>query len=215
MMIDPRKLPNSSITELILATPLTSDLLLVFQQLGLFSQWNRSKFLFPFSSRCRKSIKEIIVSVFHCRDDPGQQMSVCFTISITTFDLEQITARAQSRPSHVGIGVQVITLLPVRVQYVLYCIIFFQVIFIFPYSGFYTYMFDCSISPSWHKTVQFGWLKGVVSGVLVVVVVVVQPITVCFRRVTLVEPRIGIAATCHGKLLINLIIRQKSLIFSI
>ena len=105
MMIDPRKLPNNTTaapTELILATPPSSDLLLVFSWLALFSRWNWSRFLFLLlaSSRCRKSIKEIIVSVFHWRDDPRQQMSVCFTISITTFDLEQIRVTEQSSPSH-------------------------------------------------------------------------------------------------------------------
>ena len=146
MMIDPRKLPNSTSSTNWTDSADASSFWLVtcFLVARSVQSVEPEQVFVPFQgSRCRKSIKEIIVSVFQWRDDPRQQMSVCFTISITTFDLEQITVTAQPSP--------VIHYLLDNVQVSLWRIYTHG-----PIAQANPNMLDCSISPSWHKTVQFG-----------------------------------------------------------
>ena len=59
-------------------TPRSSDLLLMSSK-----SVSGTRTSFCLSSRCRKSISEIIVSVFQERDDPRHKMSVCFPKTIT------------------------------------------------------------------------------------------------------------------------------------
>ena len=68
-MIDPGKLPNCTSLWRVLTCKSVAG----------------TRTSFSLSSRCRKSISEIIVSVFQEHDDPRHRRSICFTKTITSY----------------------------------------------------------------------------------------------------------------------------------